>query len=64
MKCDRCGEQLPIVDGIDRDGQTLCLECAMRGFSPVRACDPWVVHRAELTQDANIHNEKSNDEFS
>ncbi len=50
MKCDRCREQLPAVDGIDQDGQTLCLECAMRGFSAVRACDPWVVQRAELSQ--------------
>jgi hypothetical protein len=34
MKCDRCGEQLPVADGIDHFGQTLCLDCAMRGHNP------------------------------
>lgn len=63
MKCDRCREQLPAVDGIDQDGQTLCLECAMRGFSAVRACDPWVVQHAELSQDAKIRARKSDDEI-
>ena len=32
MKCDRCGEQIPIGDEIDHREQTLCLECAMRGL--------------------------------
>lgn len=48
MKCDRCREQLPVVDGIDHNGQTLCLECAMRGSEPCLA------QRTELSQDAMI----------
>ena len=31
MKCDRCREQLPVGDGIDHYGQTLCLACYMQG---------------------------------
>ena len=38
MKCDRCQEQLPVGDGIDQNGQTLCLECCMLGLS--FACEP------------------------
>jgi len=36
MRCDRCQEQLPVGDGIDRNGQTLCLACCMQGT--VSAC--------------------------
>jgi hypothetical protein len=31
MKCDRCREQLPVGDGIDHQGQTLCLVCYLQG---------------------------------
>ena len=34
MKCDRCREQLPVGDGIDQNGQTLCLACCMLGHQP------------------------------
>jgi len=38
MKCDRCREQLPVGDGVDQNGQTLCLECCMLGQLPT--CNP------------------------
>ena len=31
MNCDRCREQLPIGDGIDHQGQNLCLACYLQG---------------------------------
>ena len=31
MKCDHCREQLPVGDGIDHQGQTLCLTCYLQG---------------------------------
>ena len=31
MNCDRCREQLPVGDGIDHQGQNLCLECYLQG---------------------------------
>ena len=33
MKCDNCGEQLPVGDEIGLYKQILCLECAMQGYS-------------------------------
>jgi hypothetical protein len=31
MNCDCCREQLPVGDGIDHQGQTLCLACYIQG---------------------------------
>ena len=31
MNCDRCREQLPVGDGIDHQGQNLCLACYLQG---------------------------------
>ena len=31
MNCDRCQEQLPVGDGIDHQGQNLCLACYLQG---------------------------------
>ena len=45
MKCDRCREQLPVGDGIDQNGQTLCLECCMLGLSFV--CEPTKLRQLE-----------------
>ena len=36
MKCDRCREQLPVGDGIDYQGQTLCLECCLQGAASIQ----------------------------
>ena len=35
MNCDRCREQLPVGDGIDHQGQNLCLECYLRGAATI-----------------------------
>ena len=51
MKCDRCREQLPVADGIEYFGQTLCLDCAMRGS------DPWPEQSTTVT-DANFDDRK------
>jgi len=51
MKCDRCGEQLPVADGIDYYGQTLCLDCAMRG------CNPDLMPHNTFSQDEIMRNE-------
>ena len=51
MKCDRCGEQLPVADGIDHYGQTLCLDCAMRGFNSD------LVRHHKFSQDEILRNE-------
>ena len=48
MKCDRCGEQIPIGDEIDHRGQTLCLECALRGFFANRVIETRVLRSAQL----------------
>ena len=45
MKCDHCREQLPAGDGIDQNGQTLCLECRMMGLSI--ACEPAKLRQLE-----------------
>jgi hypothetical protein len=48
MKCDRCREQLPVVDGIEHFGQTLCLDCAMRG------CNPGPEQSNQVSEDASF----------
>jgi hypothetical protein len=45
MKCDRCREQLPVGDGVDQNGQTLCLECRMLGQPPT--CNPIKLRQLE-----------------
>lgn len=47
MKCDRCGEQIPVGEEMDYFGRTLCEECYMQALSPARACDPWAVRSAQ-----------------
>ena len=47
MKCDRCREQLPVGDGIDQNGQTLCLECCMLGQLPT--CKPAKLRQLEIS---------------
>jgi hypothetical protein len=47
MKCDHCGEQIPVGEEMDYYGQTLCEECYMHAMSPARACDPWAVRSAQ-----------------
>ena len=53
MKCDRCREQLPVGDGIDYQGQTLCLECYLQGavsFQPSTAIHHLDLIRGEAKQ--------------
>jgi hypothetical protein len=47
MKCDRCGERIPVGEEMDYHGQMLCEECYMHAMSPARACDPWAVRSAQ-----------------
>jgi hypothetical protein len=47
MKCDRCGERIPVGEEMDYHGQTLCEVCYMHAMSPTRACDPWAVRSAQ-----------------
>ena len=51
MKCDRCGEKIPLDEDMDYHGQTLCEVCYMRVLSPVKACDPWAVRSAQVLSD-------------
>ncbi|MFN2145144.1 MAG: hypothetical protein ACK2T7_07305 [Anaerolineales bacterium] len=53
MKCDRCGEQIPLDEEIDYYSETLCEECYMRALSPSKACDPWAVRSAQRLSDLN-----------
>ena len=48
MKCDRCGEQIPIGDEIDHRELTLCLECALRGLFANRVIETRVLRSAQL----------------
>ena len=52
MKCDRCNEQLPVADGIEHFGQTLCLDCALRG------CNPWPEKRTQGLEDVGFGDQK------
>jgi hypothetical protein len=47
MKCDRCGQHIPVGEEMEHFGQTLCEECYMQALSPARACDPWAVRSAQ-----------------
>ncbi|RLC19903.1 MAG: hypothetical protein DRH56_10810 [Deltaproteobacteria bacterium] len=46
MKCDRCHDEIPEGEEMERFGQTLCEDCYMDLLSPARTCDPWAVHSA------------------
>jgi hypothetical protein len=56
MKCDRCGEEIPLEEDMEYHGQTLCEVCYMRALSPVRACDPWAVRSAQVLSQMNAGN--------
>lgn len=47
MRCDRCGEKIPVGDEMDYYGDTLCEECYMQALSPAKSCDPWAVYSAQ-----------------
>jgi hypothetical protein len=46
MNCDRCKDVIPQGEAEDFCGQTLCEDCFMDAFAPVRTCDPWAVRSA------------------
>ena len=48
IKCDRCGEEIPPEEDMEYHGQMLCEVCYMRVLSPVKACNPWAVHSAQV----------------
>jgi hypothetical protein len=53
MNCDRCREQLPVGDGIDHRGQTLCLACYLQGAAssqPSATLHCWDLAGAESEQ--------------
>jgi recombinational DNA repair protein (RecF pathway) len=47
MKCDRCGEQIPVGEETEHHGRILCEECYMQALSPSVGCDPWAVQSAK-----------------
>lgn len=60
MKCDRCGEQVPVGEETNHHGRTLCEECYMQALRPSVGCDPWAVRSAQnLSQMASTHSELS-----
>lgn len=47
MQCERCKSVIPKGEKMELHGQVLCEDCYMDLLSPLRVCDPWVVHSAK-----------------
>jgi hypothetical protein len=47
MRCERCNDVIPEEEERELYGQVLCEDCYLDLLSPLKACDPWVVHSAE-----------------
>jgi late competence protein required for DNA uptake (superfamily II DNA/RNA helicase) len=47
VKCQRCGQEVPVDDTFVHGNQTLCEDCYLKGSQQIQACDPFAVRSAE-----------------
>jgi len=47
VKCQRCGQEIPVDGGFVRGTQTLCEDCYLKESQQIQACDPVAVRSAE-----------------